>query len=224
MLLTESNPKLTKSLAYGYRTYGLSLAPNDVSGYQTCPKASPACREECLFYAGRGRFQKTQEARIKKTHWFFEDRKSFMAQLEKEVDKTSRKARDEGLNVAYRLNLDSDIPWEKFSIINNFPHLQWYDYTKVLGRKTPPNYHLTFSRSEVNDSDVRKALKLGMNIAVVFDHLPETYMGRPVIDGDTNDLRFLDPRGVIIGLKAKGRAKGSDSGFVVRLNQLRSVA
>jgi hypothetical protein len=35
------------------------------------------------------------------------------------------------------------------------------------------------------------------------------------VDGDKDDLRFLDPQGVIVGLKAKGDAKHDDTGFVI---------
>lgn len=55
----------------------------------------------------------------------------------------------------------------------------------------------------------------GMNVAAVFKEVPFTYMGRPVINGDETDLRFLDPKGVIVGLKAKGKAKKDTTGFVI---------
>ena len=56
----------------------------------------------------------------------------------------------------------------------------------------------------------------GMNVAVVFrKELPATYLGRKVINGDETDLRFLDEKNVIVGLKAKGKAKKDTSGFVV---------
>jgi hypothetical protein len=57
-------------------------------------------------------------------------------------------------------------------------------------------------------------------VATVFDQVPATYKGRPVIDADETDLRFLDPKGVIAGLKAKGRAKKDYSGFVIRLKEV----
>jgi hypothetical protein len=38
---------------------------------------------------------------------------------------------------------------------------------------------------------------------------------RQVIDGDKTDMRFADPRGVIVGLFAKGLAKADRTGFVV---------
>ena len=99
-----------------------------------------------------------------------------------------------------------------------FPDVQFYDYTKILNRKVQayPNYHLTFSRAESNDRDVAKAIAAGMNVAVVFDEMPKRYMGKRVVNADTDDLRFLDPKGVVLGLTAKGRAKKDTSGFVVR--------
>jgi hypothetical protein len=54
----------------------------------------------------------------------------------------------------------------------------------------------------------------------VFDAIPDSYNGRPVIDADETDLRFLDPKGVVAGLKAKGRAKKDYSGFVIRLKEV----
>jgi proteasome lid subunit RPN8/RPN11 len=95
-----------------------------------------------------------------------------------------------------------------------FPQVQFYDYTKVLGRKTAqyPNYHLTFSKADGNDSDVAEALMQGMSVVAVYDQIPE---GVP--SADETDLRFLDPKGTMLGLKAKGRAKKDYSGFVIRI-------
>jgi hypothetical protein len=98
-----------------------------------------------------------------------------------------------------------------------FPDVQFYDYTKVNNRKVShiPNYHLTFSKADGNDMDVRIALQAGMNVAAVFREVPETYLGRTVVNGDETDLRFLDIKGVIVGLKAKGKAKKDTTGFVI---------
>ena len=51
----------------------------------------------------------------------------------------------------------------------------------------------------------------------MFDEVPEVWEGMEVISGDDHDLRFLDSRGKIVGLEAKGKAKQDDSGFVVKL-------
>jgi hypothetical protein len=124
----------------------------------------------------------------------------------------------------FRLNGTSDISWEKYvvngqgdNIFQLFHMVQFYDYTKVLGRKVKhiPNYHLTFSKADGNDADVAEALLQGMSVVAVYDAIPE---GVP--SADETDLRFLDPRGIMLGLKAKGRAKKDYSGFVIRLKEV----
>ena len=91
-----------------------------------------------------------------------------------------------------------------------------------MGRKTSKykNYHLTFSAADGNDADVAKAMEQGMNVAVVFDEIPQEYKGKSVFNADDTDLRFMDPKGVVLGLKAKGRAKKDYSGFVIRLKEV----
>lgn len=224
-LFTTGNPKIMKGEKKGYLSFVLHLAPADLSGYETCPKRTKGCTAACLNTAGRGGIFKAgettnviQQARIRKTKMFYENRAQFLADLEADIQAGIRQAKKLGLIPAFRLNGTSDISWEKYGIIDKFPDVQFYDYTKVRGRKVShlPNYHLTFSRAESNDLDASIAAKSGMNVAVVFKKdLPETYYGRKVINGDETDLRFLDGSGVIVGLKAKGRAKKDTSGFVV---------
>jgi hypothetical protein len=229
-LLTVGNPKLMKGLKKGYLSSVLHLAPADLSGKNTCPKATAGCKAACLNTAGRGGIFKKgettnviQKARIRKTISFFEDREQFMFDLVKEITNTIKKAKKLSLIPVFRLNGTSDLSWEKYEVADGknifemFPEVQFYDYTKVLGRKVKhiPNYHLTFSKADGNDMDVRIAASNGMNVAAVFHKLPENYIGRPVINGDETDLRFLDPKGVIVGLKAKGKAKKDTSGFVI---------
>jgi hypothetical protein len=227
-LLSTANPKIQKGTKLGYLSFILHLAPADVSGYNTCPKATAGCKAACLNTAGRGGMFKKgastnmiQEARKRKTRYFYEHRNSFLQDLEQDIARAVRYAERQGLTPVFRLNGTSDLSWEKYFIIEKFPQVQFYDYTKVLGRKTShlPNYHLTFSAADGNDADVQKALAQGMNVTVVFDEIPETYMGRPVFNADETDLRFLDPKGVILGLKAKGRAKKDRTGFVVFMKQ-----
>jgi hypothetical protein len=134
-----------------------------------------------------------------------------------------KQAEKKGLIPAFRLNGTSDLSWEKYevaegkNIFQMFPDVQFYDYTKVLGRKVShiPNYHLTFSQADGNIEDVIKAKEAGMNIATVFRSVPEIHLDRTVVNGDETDLRFLDPKNVIVGLKAKGKAKKDTSGFVI---------
>ena len=225
-LLTTANPKIQKGTKMGYLSFILHLAPADLSGRETCPKRTAGCTAACLNTAGRGGMFKKgentnmiQQARIRKTKMFFEQREAFLAQLAKDIKLGIKQAAKLGLTPVFRLNGTSDLSVEKWGIIEQFPTVQFYDYTKVLGRKVAhlPNYHLTFSAADGNDADVAKAIAQGMNVAMVFDKLPETFMGRTVMNADETDLRFLDPKGTIAGLKAKGRAKKDTSGFVRRM-------
>lgn len=234
-LFTTGNPKLMKGEKKGYLSFVLHLAPADLSGHNTCPKATNGCKQACLNTAGRGGIFKKgestnviQQARIRKTKMFYEMRDVFMFDLVRDIKNAIKQADKQSLIPAFRLNGTSDLSWEKYSckrdgvqyknIFEAFPEVQFYDYTKVLGRKvsTIPNYHLTFSNADGNINDVLGAKQAGLNIAVVFrNELPETYLGRKVINGDETDLRFLDEKNVIVGLKAKGKAKKDVSGFVV---------
>jgi hypothetical protein len=223
-LLTLGNTKTVKGEAMGYQTYIMHLAPSTLSGYNTCPMASTGCAAACLNTAGRGRFTTTQEARIRKTKWFFEDRETFMAQLVKDITAAIRKAGREGFVPVFRLNGTSDIRWETVpvggfrNIMEMFPTVMFYDYTKLQNRRDlPSNYHLTFSRSEENYAAVDMMMAAGYNVAIVFNELPAVYNGYTVIDGTETDLRFLDEQGVVVGLLAKGKAKNDMSGFTVQI-------
>ena len=230
-LLSTANPKIQKGTKLGYLSFILHLAPADLSGKETCPKRTVGCSAACLNTAGRGGMFKRgettnviQQARIRKTRYFFDNRAGFMQDLVADINKGIKLAAKLGLTPVFRLNGTSDLSFEKYgvdgfdNIFNRFPTVQFYDYTKVLGRKVSAyaNYHLTFSAADGNDADVARAIQQGMNVAAVFDRVPESYMGRQVIDADEHDLRFLDPKGTIAGLKAKGKAKKDTTGFVRR--------
>jgi hypothetical protein len=241
-LLSTGNPKVLKGIKQGYNTYILHLAPASLSGYNTCPKATEGCKSACLNTAGRGGMFKRgettntiQQARIRKTKQFYENRQEFMVQLVKDIELAIKQSNKLGLIPVFRLNGTSDLSWEKYevdgfaNIFARFPEVQFYDYTKVLGRKVSniTNYHLTFSAADGNDADTMKAWQSGYNIAMVFNlkktlPMPEYhaitgngyFAKAPVFNGDESDLRFLDPRGAIVGLYAKGKAKKDTTGFV----------
>jgi hypothetical protein len=217
----------------GVLTGVMYLAPFNLSGFQVCPKASDGCKAACLFTAGRGIYSKTQNSRINKTRWFFEDRESFMETLVKDVIRLVRKANRMNMIPAIRLNGTSDIAWEKMScvvdgvkyasIMEAFSEVQFYDYTAILGRTKAvklPNYQLTFSLKENNDKDAKKAILQGYNVAVVMrlkrkESKPATWAGYPVVNGDETDVRFFDPdHGHIVGLFPKGKGAKDTSGFV----------
>ena len=213
----DSNPKVNKSMQYGYWTPILHLAPANLSGKNTCLKSTAGCRASCLNTAGRGHMSIIQKARIRKTNDFFNNYDQFMTQLKKEIKSAQITAKNKGLKLAIRLNGTSDLLWENSGIMDQFPDVQFYDYTKYPNRKRlPKNYHLTFSKAEDNEKDMKKAIKRGLNVAVVFEkYLPKTFLNRPVVNGDKSDLRFLDGENVVVGLIAKGQAKKDQSGFVI---------
>ena len=228
-LLSTANPKIQKGTKLGYLSFILHLAPADLSGKETCPKRTAGCTAACLNTAGRGGMFKKgettnviQKARIRKTQMFFEQREEFMDALFIDITKAIKFAEKQGLTPVFRLNGTSDLSWEKYEVIDGknifecFPNVQFYDYTKVLGRKVKhlPNYHLTFSKADGNDADVAEALMQGMSVVAVYDEIPK---GTP--SADETDLRFLDPKGIMLGLKAKGKAKKDYSGFVIRLKE-----
>jgi hypothetical protein len=232
-LITFDNAKTTKGESLGWLTGILYLAPYTLSGRNVCSHASPHCAEDCLNLSGMGVFDNVQQARIRKTQLFHASPKAFVEGLDGDIGRARRKADRMTLRLALRLNGLSDLPWEnlggerKVSLMERHPDLTFYDYTKnphrmaaYLDGKMPENYKLTFSRSEVNEDIADAFVRRGGNVAAVFstkkkDTLPDSYLGAPVIDGDTHDLRFLDPRGVVVGLRAKGKARNNQSDFVI---------
>lgn len=233
MLLTlgYTNAKTIKSdnAGLGYLTAIQYLAPHTVSGFNTCKHASVGCAKGCLNTAGRGKTNIVQQARIKRTNLFFNNKALYKFTLYEEIQAFVKRCNRLGEKPAIRLNGTSDLPWEDIfpDMFIKFDNVQFYDYTKYVNRmlnfvkgKLPDNYHLTFSRSESNDKECLEILNNRGNVAVVFNSksLPKTWKRFKVNNADSHDLRFLDPFGVQ-GLYAKGRAKKDTSGFVVKVKE-----
>ena len=192
-----------------------------------CPYQDIAkCKTACLNTAGLGGvYPSIQKSRQTKTDLFLNDRDTFMAMLYKDIEKFVRFCEKKNKKPAVRLNGTSDIQWETIkhegvTAFEKFPQVQFYDYTKIPTRKIShiSNYHLTWSYSEANQKYANYFDKLKYNIAVVFSSktLPPMFKGLRVIDGDKTDMRFLDGnKRVVVGLKAKGKAKTDTSGFVI---------
>ena len=233
-----SNPKIAKNAKEnGVNTYGLHLSPEKQSGFNTCASASDGCKKACLHTSGNpAYFAAKFAARKAKTIMYFKNRPLFMAILAKEVLAATAYSARQNMAVAFRLNATSDIKWEKSKTKANgifwtvadmihslSPFAKLYDYTKIANRVLPEFYTLTFSLCEDNDALAANELLRGKNVAVVFDtkrgkSLPSVYTVHgvtvPVIDGDITDYRPEDVQGVIVGLRAKGKARNDDSGFV----------
>ena len=239
-----SNAKTIKGDGAKFETGILYMLPYEIEvdgkTFNSCPMADKAqCHAPCLNTAGRAGIVKKgettnpiQKARQRKAEYFYRDRDGFMRDLIRDVIKHRNKCNREGVKPVIRLNGTTDIRFESIRVEHDgqryahifelFPDVQFYDYTKIPNRRRAkgiPNYHLTWSYSEADPTYAAlfdEAIESGNNVAVVFrKKLPETFRGLPVVDGDKDDLRFTDPSGVVVGLKAKGKAKHDKSGFVI---------
>ena len=223
LLNIDNNAKTIKGQKLKVMTAILYLAPAKSSGFNTCPMASKGCAASCLNTAGRGQMNSVQLGRINKTKWYFLERESFLIQLKKEIRAHVNRCKIKGFTPAIRLNGTSDISWERHNLFNEFKEVQFYDYSKIYKRaikwadkKYPKNYHLTYSLNEDNKKEAMQVLKRGGNVSVVFRNkkLPKRFKGFKVINADESDVRFKDPKNVIAGLYAKGKARYDQSGFV----------
>ena len=238
LLRKNDNPKLNKHTKIEelkkYWEMHLNLIPASISGFNTCGSSSEGCRNACLHASGNPVFmsQKTL-GRTNRTLFYFKERAKFLAMASKELRNFEILCKKHGLKPVVRLNTTSDIMWENHNLIQTFKNIQFYDYTKHFKRmmkylkgELPNNYHLTFSLNEKNHDQGLEVLKCGGNVAMVFRNTPpETYKGYKVINGDLHDLRFTDPKNVIVGLKEKpflnpetGKKEKDQSGFVIDLN------
>ena len=229
-LLSFSNPKILKgrNVYSEYLSAILHLSPVNT---KICPYQDIAgCKEACLNTAGRGGIIKKGEttnviqlARERKTKLYLEARDIFMSYLITDIQKFVRYCGKKDKLPCLRLNGTSDIQWEHIkidgqNIFEMFPDVQFYDYTKIPTRKVEQykNYHLTWSYSEASSKYAQYFDTIKYNIAVVFKGtMPIHYKGREVIDGDISDIRFKDKPNVVVGLKAKGKARQDMSGFVI---------
>lgn len=253
---TRHSAKLNYSYNNGVETYGIYLAPATLARDEkhphlnTCP-FSQVCAKFCLNGAGHNKcsklhsgienLSKIDQARIRKTHLFYDDRETFMQILIHELSKAKERAERKGMGFAVRLNCTSDINIEQFvykgkNILEIFPNVQFYDYTKVPKHlelvKKYPNYDLTFSYDGLNINTCLDYLKKGGRVAVVFDildrkgkqTLPTEWEGYRVIDANGYDMRYMDPNGVICGLHyhrvandyKNGKYVGEETPFVIR--------
>lgn len=233
LTMGSSSAKLAKGQGeQGYVTAVLYLKPASSSnlGVNLCPAASAGCKAGCLNTAGRGAdymvnsdgVNTVQQARQRRTELYVNDRSAFMTQLVTEITAFQKKAKRRGMLPAIRLNGTSDIDWT--SVYTAFPDIQFYEYTKrpdmAMQISQLQNVSVTFSLSEVNERIAIRMLGKGINVAAVFGtkrgrDLPPSFHGFPIIDGDKTDNRFLDPiGGIVVGLRAKGKAIKDNSGFV----------
>lgn len=227
LLSINNDAKTSKGIKRGWLTAILYLAPDTTAKLGTvCPKSTPGCRESCLFTAGRGQFDTVRAARIARTGLLLRHAEQFYEQLREELSAFKQRAQRQGLRPCARLNGTSDLPKMAMRMAREFPDIMFYDYTKIPRPwdRELSNYKLTFSRSETNERDWVEAFEHNINVAMVFakpmkhdnGFMLSGSLALNLINGDQDDLRFLDPRPCIVALKAKGRARKDTTGFVVR--------
>lgn len=215
LTLPEAQHKLGMSAR---RAVGLSLAPADMSGdYDVCMWRTAACTSACvLVTAGKGTLPSVRRARVAKTKALAQEPQAFVTLLAHELAEQVRRYGP----IDFRPNVASDLRWELIAPrLFDLPDVRVYDYTKAPAAQRslgPTAYdRLVFSVSENPRSgdEALEWLRSGANVAVVFatvkgHPLPATFAGFPVVDADTSDSRVDDPAGVVVGLRAKGSARG----------------
>lgn len=238
-LITGPNSNFKISKDTRFLGAGISLAPNNISGYNVCPSATNGCKACCIYYTGNGLYPKVPQSRIRKTKLLFENKNEFVRLLYKDMHKLLKYA--DGYKIAFRMNIFSDIPFYKIldkTFWKEFNCVKFYDYTKVektfrefMNGETPKGYHYTFSFSENNGKLCEEFLSKGFNVSKVFgltkkqwlDNRPKNFVistGQKftVLDGELSDFRFLDKKGCIVGLYSKGKALKDNTGFVHKIS------
>lgn len=225
ILLSPFNEKTPKGEEAGYLTAMMYLAPHTLGGGKTlCPHSTPACREGCLYSAGRGQTPRVENARLRRTKLYLDERDAFLDQLVGELVLMQRAADEHGLKLAIRLNGTSDILWERElmeegrTVFDLFPRATFYDYTRTPAahRRVPENWRLTFSLADDPLEAAIEHFRAGRSVAAVVPDAERQWIGGwievgeqvvTVIDGDEHDLRFLDPAPALVLLKPKGRLR-----------------
>ena len=222
--LLGTSSKTEKSRSVGVLTRILYFTPGLL-----CPAATPACLRACLGHSsGRMMLPSSRVARDRRSAFYLERPGEFLKRLGAELTLFLAEAHHVSLQPAARLNGTSDVPWELLhpDIFESFPDIQFFDYTKIRSRMRaflsgaswPKNYHLTFSLDQSTRTLARRFLSQGGTVAAVFwPFVPSSWLECPVIDGDRHDARFLDPKGSVVGLLAKGAARVDLEGFTVRI-------
>ena len=214
---------------------------NDEQRATTCPQ-SGICEDLCLgetsgqnlLYGGEGEFRSGPRlSQFLKTEALVVNPEAFAVMLIKQIENFRNAAKKLGYQPAIRLNVTSDFNPKMFeNVINMFPDVMFYDYTKLDTKPIAPNHHLTYSSTGASqvvngetvlnkfsnwDRMVDKVLSNGKNVAMAFtsrNDMPKEILDErtgkrfQVWNGDEYDARFLDPvredgQGWVIGLTNK---------------------
>jgi hypothetical protein len=196
--------------------------------FNLCPKASKGCAAACLSRSGQSGMPTAQRAQAVRTAFLLSHPAAAGLLIGAELRTALRKHGQVNL----RLNTTSDIRWELVApdmvAALTARGVLLYDYTAwaPADRAESQAYSLTYSAKEsshTSDEYLRTILASGGNVAMPFatrrgDALPQEWNGFAVIDGDKSDERRNDPRGVVVGLRAKGHEwkRDNSAGFIRR--------
>lgn len=235
-----------------YKSAIVYMLQGDLAGHEVCPFRTKSCSDNCLgTNSGHSALVKkgnntnaVQISRLRKTIMFTKFRELFRTKLLKELTNFVNKAEKEGVKAAFRFNGTSDMPFHtlklpnsKTTFINHFSEVEFYDYTKSIGKarkyargEFPKNYAVVYSYTPEKENDAMEALYSGINVAVAFaeksskvrtaSFLGKSFLNHEIVNGDAHDLRFMEYKegkmGVVIGLTAKGNHfKNDETGFFV---------
>ena len=159
-------------MADAKKNYGVSrVSPVRLNA---CVRATPECASSCLAFSGRNLADDYNT--VKKyalIEGLVKEPEAFIRMLWEAINHHKMNSLKRDTMPLVRLNVFSDLPWELMvpDLFDDFDQVQFYDYTKVPGRVTPPNYDLTFSfaGTERNVIDMESEIaSLGRRVAVVF--------------------------------------------------------
>jgi hypothetical protein len=220
-LLLIRNAKLEKG--EGMANYGLELTPSKFASNENLCGKEGQCLKTCLVFSGIGnlitagkgkggemmRLTPTLKKRLRRTFLFLNDREFMLKRLEGEIFLLTQTHGP----IAVRLNVFSDINWDAIFPVKKYQDMGvvFYNYTKHSERMGNVLSHQTYSASEKDkDKDIVALLERGFNVAMVFQgtKLPQEWKGFPVVDGDKDDRRYLDAKGVVVGLIQKNTIGG----------------
>ena len=195
----------------------IQYLPSDkmISSKTFCSNADRnGCSKDCLKDSGRLGMMSSQRAMISRGLFYLYMNASYERQLRYELDKAYMTYGDD---LAVRLNGTSDINYK--DIIKDYPHIQFYDYTKnrnMMMKNKNKNHHYTFSGSMFSDysiKELKQAVKDKLNIALAFNtanskqdklKIPSKLFGVELVSFDETDARFKDEDGSIGYLTRKG--------------------
>ena len=231
----NSSQKIEKGQKQNFDTLVLYLSASKNAGVDLCKFASTGCRLACLVESGHSLIEKRAGknviavSRIVKS-WLSIYRKDIAeAVLCAEIESARKRAKKRGRKFSVRLNGTSDIDF--YNVINAFPDVQFYDYTKDPERVELANYHLTFSYSQASKARInhyKQAIERGQSIAfpVIASDFAQACSLPDCYSMDETDLRFLDNAGKYGILKAKvteNLKDGVKNKFLLSFDDLKQV-